>query len=84
MLAPTRWFSDINNRNEVKPRALVQVMAIRAWQYRHQGQFPTSLDVLIPTGLSALPIDPYSGQPFGYIPAAGQEVSPLRSTVNGA
>jgi hypothetical protein len=84
MLAPTRWYSDSNDRNEVTRRALVQVLAIRAWQYRHQGQFPTSLDALMPTELPTLPVDPYSGRPFGYILAVGQEVSPLRSTVNGA
>ena len=83
MLAPTRWYGDSNDRNEVIRRTLAQVLAIRAWQYRHKGQFSTSLDVLMPTQLPTLPINPYSGRPFGYIPAVGQEISPLRSTING-
>jgi hypothetical protein len=54
-------------RNEVARRALVQVMAIRAWQLRHGGQFPARLEELVPDELPSLPVDPHSGRPFGYL-----------------
>ncbi len=63
--------------NEVGRRALVQVMALRAWQLRHNGQFPDSLDKLVPEELPSLPIDPYSGRIFGYVRSGGQPLVPL-------
>ncbi len=48
-------------------RALVQTMAIREWQLRHDGQFPAELEDLVPGLLAALPVDPYSGKPFRYV-----------------
>jgi hypothetical protein len=60
--------------NLVERRALVQIMAIRAWQLAHDGQFPTRLEDLVPSELSALPLDPHSGQPFHFLDAS------LRST----
>jgi hypothetical protein len=58
---------DVENRNEVARRVLVQVMAIRAWQLRHGGHFPARLEELVPDELPSLPVDPYSGRPFGYL-----------------
>ena len=55
------------NRNEVARRAIVQVMAIRAWQLKHDGRFPPRLERIVPDELPSLPVDPYSGKPFGYI-----------------
>jgi hypothetical protein len=52
--------------NELDRRALVQVLALRAWQLEHGGQFPKSLDALVPAKLASLPIDPYTGREFGY------------------
>jgi hypothetical protein len=66
-----------NDLIEVGRRALVQVMALRAWQLRHNGQFPDSLDKLIPEELPSLPADPYSGQKFRYVRSGGQPVVPL-------
>ena len=54
-------------RNEVWGRALVQVMAVRAWQLRHGGRFPDRLEDLVPDELPSLPNDPYAGKPFGYL-----------------
>jgi hypothetical protein len=59
-------------RNEVSRRALVQILAIRAWQLRHNGTFPDRLEALVPEDLTRLPIDPYSGKPFGYGLEAGE------------
>jgi hypothetical protein len=42
-------------------------MAIRAWQLAHDGQFPRTLESLVPSELSALPLDPFSGQPFRFL-----------------
>jgi hypothetical protein len=55
-----------NDRNEVARRALVQVLAVREWQLRHGGRFPDRLDELVPHTLPSLPLDPYTGRPFGY------------------
>jgi hypothetical protein len=62
---------------EVARRALVQVLAIRAWQLEHDGAFPEHLAALVPNELPGLPLDPYSGRPFGYVRSRGQEVFPL-------
>jgi hypothetical protein len=69
-----------DDRNEVARRALVQVLAIRAWQLRHDGRFPDRLEDLVPEELSSLPADPYAGQPFRYrlegdIPGWAREIS---------
>jgi hypothetical protein len=69
------------DQNEVARRALVQILAIRIWQVRHNGHFPESLEALVPGTLSSLPIDPYSGKPFGFKRSNGQEVSPLREAL---
>ena len=70
-----------NDYNEVARRGLVLVLALREWQLRHGGQFPQSLDVLVPEELASLPKDPYSGRPFGYVRSQDQEVSPLRQAL---
>jgi hypothetical protein len=67
-----------NDRNEVARRVLVQMLALRVWQLKHGGQFPQSLDALIPEELSTFPNDPYSGRLFGYIRSQGQMVAPAR------
>jgi hypothetical protein len=61
-------YLDTDTRNVVARRALVQVLAIRAWQLRHDGRFPDRLDELVPEELPSLPVDPYSGKPFVYVP----------------
>jgi hypothetical protein len=63
-------YLETEGRNEAARRALVQVLAIRAWQLRHGGQFPDRLDVLVPEELPGLPADPFSGRPFGYLRAS--------------
>ena len=72
------WWITAADHNEVARRVLVQVLALRAWQLKHHGQFPQTLDTLVPGELPSLPNDPYSGQPFGYTPSNNQEVPPLR------
>ena len=47
----------------------------------HGGQFPKSLDALVPAELASLPIDPFSGRSFGYIPSHGQDIPPLRTAL---
>jgi hypothetical protein len=69
------------DQNEVARRALVQILAIRIWQLRHNGHFPESLEALVPDTLSSLPVDPYSGKSFGFNRSNGQEVSPLREAL---
>jgi hypothetical protein len=58
---------NLEYHNEVARRAIVQVMAIRAWQLKHDGRFPDHLEDIVPDELPSLPVDPYSGQPFVYV-----------------
>jgi hypothetical protein len=57
-------------------RALEQVLALRAWQLGHDGKYPETLQALVPAELDRLPLDPYSGKPFGYVRSEGQPALP--------
>jgi len=70
-----------SNRNEVGRRALLQVLALRAWQLQHGGQLPDRLEVLVPEELPSLPDDPYTGRPFGYVRSPGEILPSLRYTL---
>ena len=48
-------------------RAAQLVLAIEAWRLDH-GSLPKSLDQLLGKYLERLPVDPYSGEQFGYDP----------------
>jgi hypothetical protein len=54
-------------------RALEQVLALRLWKVEH-GTYPDSLAKLVPAEFPSLPLDPYSGRPFGYVASTGQEL----------
>jgi hypothetical protein len=77
LVADTYPYLQTDDWNEVGRRALVQVLAFRAWQLRHNGQFPDSLEKLVPVELPSLPIDPYSGRIFDYVRSEGQPLVPL-------
>jgi hypothetical protein len=72
-------YIDLWNRTEVGRRALVQVLALRAWQLEHGGRLPGKLQELVSSGLlDALPTDPYTPKhPFGYVRSSGQPLLPL-------
>jgi hypothetical protein len=61
----------------------LQLLAIRSWQLAHGGQFPKSLDLLVPEILPNLPTDPYSGRPFHYIVSTVPEIPPIFSSIDG-
>jgi hypothetical protein len=85
MLIPhTAGYVAAIDQNEVARRALVQVLAIRIWQLRHDGQFPDRLEALVPAILPSLLNDPYLRRPFGFVRSTGQEVSPLRLALTPA
>ena len=64
------------DREIVGRRALEQVLALRTWQIGHDGQYPETLEALVPGELERLPLDPYSGKPFGYVRSEGQPALP--------
>jgi hypothetical protein len=72
-----------NDYIQVQRRALVQILAIRIWQLKHGGRFPESLSALVPTELGELPIDPFSGQSFGYHAWHGEIVRRLEDALFG-
>jgi hypothetical protein len=45
-------------------------VAIERYRRAHQDALPTSLHQLTPTFLKAIPVDPFSGQPIRFVPAA--------------
>src|SRR5262249_42973904 len=64
-------------RNDAAYGALDVLFALRSWQLKHDGRLPDRLEELVPSELERLPIDPYSGRPFGYVRAHGQALLPL-------
>ena len=73
MLLPGFWYAVYNlDRELVGRRALEQAVAIRAWRFEHGGDDPETLEALVPGLLDRLPLDPYSGRPFGYVRSVGQ------------
>ena len=72
------WLSVAASRDQglTLRRALEQVLALRLWQAEH-GSYPDTLDQLVPSMLPSLPLDPYSGRPFGYVASKGQDISPM-------
>jgi hypothetical protein len=77
-LALPAWWSVVKalDREVVGRRALEQILALRSWQIGHGGQYPETLEALVPGELDRLPIDPYSGKPFGYVRSEGQPALP--------
>jgi hypothetical protein len=67
------------NQNEVARRALVQILALRAWQLSHDGRLPERLEELVPTELDRLLNDPFAGptQLFGYAAPSHQRLPVL-------
>lgn len=66
------------DRETIRRRILTQVIALRVWALEHGGREPERLADLVPSVLERLPIDPYSGRPFGYVRSSGQVVSTIR------
>jgi hypothetical protein len=58
----------------VDRRALEQILALRAWQLRHDGKYPRSLAELLPSELPELPLDPFSGEPFQFGQSGGEKL----------
>jgi hypothetical protein len=51
-------------------RVAVATLAIERYRRAHGGALPPALDALVPTLMPAVPIDPFSGQPIVFKPAA--------------
>lgn len=77
MFFPNVWSGVYQvDRETVGRRALVQAVAIRVWRLDHGENDNETLEALVPGLLDRLPLDPYSGRPFGYVKSAGQSVRP--------
>ena len=72
----------LQNRDRmlVGRRALLQILALRVWQLKHDGNLPETLEELVPSVLSKLPKDPFSTGPFVYTRVADQFVFPFGPT----
>jgi hypothetical protein len=49
-----------------RPRAMRVKIAILRWQEKHPGQWPTSLQELVPHFLPEVPVDPFNGKPIAW------------------
>jgi hypothetical protein len=49
------------------------MLALRLYQ-AEKGQLPATLQAVVPGILPNVPVDPYTGQPFGYRISAGEEL----------
>jgi hypothetical protein len=81
---PIQAYLAADEENEIPRRALVQIIAIRAWQLKHAGRFPDRLEMLVPEELKSLPIDPYSDRQFGFVAYTGGVILPLRAAISAA
>jgi hypothetical protein len=64
------------DRETVGRRALIQVAALRSWKLAHDGKDAEALQLLVPSLLASLPLDPYSYQPFLYRRSDGLAIVP--------
>ena len=56
---------------EVQRRATLLLLALELYHRVHD-QYPRSLDKLAPTFLSKIPLDPFNGEPFHYLPRGAE------------
>jgi hypothetical protein len=49
-------------------RVAIAALAVERYRRAHDGALPPSLDALVPTFLTAVPIDPFTGRPLVYKP----------------
>jgi hypothetical protein len=69
------------DRELTSRKALEQATALVAWKLDHAGEYPETLQALVPGLLDRLPLDPFSGRPFGYVRSEGDTVaSPVSET----
>ncbi len=64
------WTAERMAVAEAIRRMAALAVAIRVYQQDHDGQSPETLDQLVPGNIEALPVDPMTGEAFGYLPAA--------------
>lgn len=68
-------YRGVNDRAEMLRSAVQIQLALIAWRMEHD-ELPDYLEQLIGDQLEMLPVDPYTGQPFVYIPdGVDQEIS---------
>lgn len=67
--SPTYWSA--TPRNQVQRDAALVIIAAERYRRQH-GSFPKTVEELVPTLLSEVPIDPYTSQPLRYLIRDGQ------------
>jgi hypothetical protein len=53
--------------NQAELYGVIQVVALRLY-HAEKGKYPTALGELVPRYLADLPMDPFTGKPFVYLP----------------
>ncbi len=72
-IAPTEFQQENMYRMATRRRAVRLILALEAWRLDH-GRLPESLEPLVGTYLDQMPLDPSTGQPFGYFPDGVPEI----------
>ncbi len=67
------------DRIQAQQALLDQIIAIRHWQFRHDGAFPVGLDQLVPEVVKTLPMDPGTGGTFRFSRLPGDAGAMLTS-----
>jgi hypothetical protein len=67
ILQPIQYQVEALDKERVNRRALDQMAALILWRLEHVGKDADKLEDLVPGLLAKLPVDPYSGRPFGYV-----------------
>lgn len=76
--------SAINSDDRIKMEiaGVRTILAIEMWRRGHSGEPPAKLDDLVPQKLAGLPVDPFTGKPFGYkVLAPGSDAAGRRYLV---
>ena len=66
-----------SDRTEAMRRGLLQFVALRSWQFKHDGNLPEKLSDIVPSELEKLPGDPFSNRAFAYLRSQGELIYPL-------
>jgi len=60
-----RFIPSISDQERLWDRGMSVLLALERYRCAH-GEYPATLDELVPTALESLPLDPFSGAPFRY------------------
>ena len=70
--SPVEKFYHLEDRALAVHRLTITLVALARYRIANDGKLPPTLDTLVPRFLESVPVDPFTGDPPGYHPAAGR------------